>query len=297
MKKLILSLLVLLFISMAAVAQKVHFDNEKWVEYIEGNIPLVISVPHGGRLSPDHLPIRNCTGAIKIADMFTIELAKEIQSFFMDNYGVSPHIVIAHLARKHVDQNRELNRGGTCGYEPLNATWNAFHNYVDSAINLAGQNKQKVMYVDLHGHAHQKQRLELGYNIDIEDLVAIKNGDKSMSSKFNGFHHIVNDKKQFTLSNLLFGDKGFGTLLANYGVPTVPSKQDPYPIDDEPYFSTGPNTRRFASKKYSNVYGFQLECHKEARYTKNGRNQTAVAFGKSVVDFLQYINVYQFNKL
>lgn len=164
MKKIILSQLLLLFISLPALAQKVHFDSERWVEYIEGNMPLVISVPHGGTVLVDSLPIRDCKGAVTVRDGNTIELSRAIQSYFKKNYSLIPHIIIIHIARKHVDQNRELKNGATCGNVGVEKPWYSFHNYVDSALNLATKGGQQAMYIDLHGHGHANKRLEIGYS-------------------------------------------------------------------------------------------------------------------------------------
>ena len=64
----------------AGVQQK-WVDDFTCVQY--GNMPLVISVPHGGSLAPDSITTRACPGIITVTDSYTIELVKAIDSVFM----------------------------------------------------------------------------------------------------------------------------------------------------------------------------------------------------------------------
>lgn len=49
---------------------------------IVGNIPLVISVPHGGDIHVEEIPDRDCKGAVKVTDSKTIETARAVQEAF-----------------------------------------------------------------------------------------------------------------------------------------------------------------------------------------------------------------------
>ena len=62
-----------------------YFDNTAYVEYIAGNLPIVISVPHGGYLEPVSIPDRNCTGCVYVRDSYTQELARLIKDAFIEN--------------------------------------------------------------------------------------------------------------------------------------------------------------------------------------------------------------------
>ncbi|RZK69418.1 MAG: hypothetical protein EOO85_22515, partial [Pedobacter sp.] len=75
LKLFILLFAVTLATSYAQPPVKAHFDSERWTEYIEGNMPLVISVPHGGTTLLDSIPLRDCKDAVTVTDSKTIELA------------------------------------------------------------------------------------------------------------------------------------------------------------------------------------------------------------------------------
>lgn len=283
--------LLFVAIPISGFAQKVHFDKNKWTEYIEGDMPLVISVPHGGKITSDTLPIRSCKNAVTTLDGFTIELAREFQEEFKKKYGLTPHIIISHISRKHVDHNREMDKGGTCGNDVMNETWQTFHNFIDTAIRAAEKKYGKVVYIDLHGHAHTNYRLELGYVLRSDALKAIveDNYGHLKEAKESSVQNILNANKNITLKEMMIGESAFGTLMSSYGIPATPSKQDPYPKDGEPFLSRGYNIIRFAGPKYPNVFGVQIECDRNVRVTQQGRTKFATAFVHAV---LKYIEIY-----
>jgi hypothetical protein len=288
-KALKVSAIFLFFLGLNAVAQtqtKVYFDQENWTEYIEGNMPLVISVPHAGSTLAKNLPLRGCKGAVTVTDGNTMELAREIQKAFEQKYQLTPHIVICHLSRKNVDQNRAMDEG-TCGNAMMEKPWKQFHNYIDTALAIAVKKYGNAMYIDLHGHGHPNQRLELGYIFKKEHLMDLENTLKTDSLAYtSSLNNLLNDKK-LDLKNLLIGDMAFGTLMANRGIPAVPSKQDKAPKDDEKFFAGGYNTVRYTSSVYPKVFGFQIETNYKGVRDPAGRPLFATAFANSVVDYLK----------
>ena len=39
-----------------------YFGKDKYIQYIAGNSPIILSAPHGGYLVPSTFPDRNCDG-------------------------------------------------------------------------------------------------------------------------------------------------------------------------------------------------------------------------------------------
>src|SRR5690606_35570105 len=143
----------------------------------------------------------------------------------------------SHLSRKHVDQNRELENNATCGYKSNEKTWHTFHHWVDSALNLATANGNKAMYIDLHGHGHKNQRLEIGYNLTTTDLQDILAHKLNSNDKYHSLTNLLHKNKSLDFNEMIFGDNAFGTPLANNGIPATPSKQDLSPAQGEAFFS------------------------------------------------------------
>lgn len=283
--------LLLFLISGFAYAQKwevgkTYTDDEKWTEFIVGDLPLIISVPHGGAVTlPDAL--RDCKGAVTVTDSRTIELAKEIEKAFVAKYNARPFIIISNISRKNVDQNRDMAEG-TCGNKAMEKPWNQFHNYIDTALALATKKFGKAIYIDLHGHGHTKQRLEVGYLLKAEELRSLDAKDNKQVAK-SSVANLLATVKSFDLEQLLVGPNAFGTLMAQQGIDAVPSKQDKAPLEDDKYFNGGYNTVRYTSNKYPNVFGWQIESHYKGVRDAEGRP----AFAKAFVDVMgSYFKTY-----
>jgi N-formylglutamate amidohydrolase len=260
--------------------QQKWIDDFTWVQY--GNMPLVISVPHGGTIAPDSITTRACPGITTVTDSYTIELAKAIDSVFMADYGKHPSLIVTHLKRSKLDQNRPLPEAN-CNNEQTVAIWNRFHNSIDTALQLASKQWPQTLYIDLHGHGHANQRLELGYLLTDDEL---RNPATILPAKTSIASLITSTKN--SAEDLLIGKNAFGTIIASKGFPAVPSMQDKAPIATESYFDGGYNTKRYTSTStYQNVFGWQIESNKEVRFTAAKRSAFAKALAAAIMEYYQ----------
>jgi hypothetical protein len=39
-----------------------YFGRSNYIQYVAGDLPMIISAPHGGSLTPSEIPDRDCTG-------------------------------------------------------------------------------------------------------------------------------------------------------------------------------------------------------------------------------------------
>ena len=274
---------------------KTYRDDKNRTEFTVGNIPLVISVPHGGSHLPEDIPDRDCPDVVKAFDLKTIELAREIEATFLKKYGVRPFIVICNISRKKIDQNREIEVA-TCGNEEMKKVWNNYHNYLDTALALANKQFGSCTFIDLHGHGHPKQRIEIGYLIKEEDLIALgtKKEDSSLKLTSSLNNLPIKGEKEVSFKELMTGEKSFGTLMANQGIAAVPSKQDPFPVGDDKYFNGGYNTKRYTSVNYPNISGWQIESNYKGVRDEAGRPVFAKAFVNTMSDWLSWYNKFTF---
>lgn len=269
----------------------VIYDDNQWLELIVGDMPLVISVPHGGSLKPDGVPDRDCAGITTVRDSYTIEMARAIQQEMMGQYGKTPFIIIANIARTKIDLNRELGEA-TCNNVEVKQTWEDFHTFVDRALELSVQEFGSTLYIDLHAHGHEIQRLELGYNLGAASLGKVYTGtDLEQLGSESSLGNLLNWDGGHDIQALLHGDHAFGTLMAERGIPCVPSLQDPYPMASEPFFNGGFNTRQYTSPAYPEVAGWQIETNRDARDTPQRRSTFAKAFCDSYFDYINALNL------
>ena len=145
----------------AFIAGQSSFGKNDFIEYVVGNLPVVISVPHGGYLKPSTIPDR-VLGTAGHQDTQTQELAREIIELFRKQTDKVPHVIINRLHRDKLDANRELFDAAQD--DPIASdAWNEFHGFIDTAEQRIQQEFGKGLYIDLHGHRHEWQVIELGY--------------------------------------------------------------------------------------------------------------------------------------
>lgn len=232
-----------------------------WVTATAGTMPLVIIAPHGGDLSPDSLPNRSCAGCTTVNDTETQALAYAISDAFFSRVGRRPFIVVNRLHRRKFDANRDRTEA-TGGYAPLNPLWSLFHERIDSAKAGALRTHARALVIDLHGHAHEKQRLELGYLLSATQL---RGSDAALSAALSGasIARLAALRPAADSGALVVrGPRALGSRLAALGVPSVPSDADPAPLVGDDFFSGGYNTERHGSLFGGAVDALQIEAHR-----------------------------------
>ena len=233
-----------------------YLGRNGYVEYVPGELPVVLSAPHGGALTPDEIPDRS--PGVTTRDRNTAELTLAVRDALVTLTGAAPHIVISHLHRSKLDPNREIVEAAQGNVFAENA-WDEFQGFVDIARQTVSQDFGAGMYFDLHGHGHPIDRLELGYLLSTDDL----NGtDASLDPTSVGQGTSIRALAQgapIPFSELLRGPTSLGGYLEAEGVQAVPSPSDPSPGSD-PYFTGGYNTRRHGSIEDGEVVsGIQIE--------------------------------------
>jgi hypothetical protein len=262
------TIILLLFSSLSAkcqhkyVAGNSYFSEQNYIEYQAGNAPLIISVPHGGTLKPSELPDRDCENCTYVLDLNTQELGRAIATAVYEQWGCYPHLIINRLHRIKLDANRDIAEAAD-GNPTAEKAWQAYQVFTDSAKANVVKQFQKGIYLDLHGHGHTIQRLELGYLLTKNEL---QQKDSLLNTtafvQESSFKSLINNNlKGASHATLLRGDHAIGTLLTQQGFPSVPSKQDPAPKTADPYFNGGFNTLRNGSKTKGNIDAFQIESN------------------------------------
>src|SRR6476646_1894719 len=90
-------------------AGNTYFGRNRYIEYLAGDLPLILSAPHGGREKPEELPDRE-QGTFAF-DTNTQELARAIASELETRTGRWPHVIICRVHRRKIDCNREIGEG------------------------------------------------------------------------------------------------------------------------------------------------------------------------------------------
>ncbi|MEL7120054.1 MAG: T9SS type A sorting domain-containing protein [Bacteroidota bacterium] len=266
-----------------------YFDNTGFVEYRAGNLPIIISVPHGGYLEPDSIPNRNCNGCSYLRDSYTQEIGYALYDAFFEATGCYPHLINNLLHRRKFDANRPIGTAAD-GNALVKLSWFAYHELIDSAKAKVMQDYGKGIFLDLHGHAHDIQRIELGYLLSRSEL-QLPNAELNTTTYIDesSIKALVESNLQaLSHSDLLRGDLSFGTLLENKGLAAVPGKLDRFPLSGEAYFSGGYNTDRHSSKDGGQIDGIQIEMNQNIRFDEDERDELIGHLLQSIIEYVQY---------
>ncbi|MFM9029583.1 MAG: N-formylglutamate amidohydrolase [Opitutaceae bacterium] len=288
MSRLLLATLLLAAPACAAespAAGTISLVGDNLVERVAGDLPIVLTVPHGGRLSPEGYARR--TKGVTDMDLNTQELARAFAAELTRRTGGHAAMVISLLHRSRLDPNREIAEAAG-GQAPAEAVWRAFHGAIESALAAAVARHGFAFLIDLHGHAHPIARLELGYGLgapqlNVDDVAFDRSGVIGISSLRD-----LHTARGGSAAGILRGPRSLGALLAERGLRSTPSPADPGP-GNGPFFSGGYIVRRHASEPVTTkVDGVQIECPRPGvRDTPENRERFARAAADALLVFLR----------
>ena len=257
---------------------KACFKNH--IQYYQGDIPLILSAPHGGDFMPDEISDRSA--GVFDKDDFTLELTQEIIKEFQLQTGKTPYGIIGVISRKKVDLNRQREKA----YEDESAkvVYDEFHRLIQNSEKEIDEKFGKGLYVDIHGQSHPKGYTEFGYLL-YNDVLKLAD------------EHLVDHQHQTSIKTLskfspepfleqLKGKNSLGSLMCEQGYDSIPSKKIPYASDGN-YFEGAYDTIRYGSLQGGNVSGIQIEFpYENVRDTQERREKCARAFVKSIIKFM-----------
>ena len=258
-----------------------YWGKQHFVECIAGNLPVIISVPHGGSLTPEFMPDR--IFGVTVRDGGTQEVARHMIEEFYKRTGKYPFVVLNNLHRKKLDANREEFEA--TAEDPIAGTaWNEYHAFIDSATQWIRKNFGRGLFIDLHGHNHPIEQIEIGYRLEEEDL-ALSDSCLNMKEIVEK-SSMKNILKISSLSHadIIRGGASFGALFAKYSVPSTPSPSVPVPQSAQ-FFGGGYNVSRHAAEDPGIMFGVQIELNRKLR-TSSESNHTAVVLVDVILEFL-----------
>jgi hypothetical protein len=235
-----------------------YFGRNSYVEYIAGDLPIIITAPHGGSLVPSEIPDRTGTDVTTVRDTNTEELARTIGNVFDNRAGGRPHIIIMRLRRTKIDANRDIGEA-VKGNRLAGRAWIEFHAFIEAAKAAVIAEHGTGFYIDLHGHGHAIPRLELGYLLSSPTL-ALSDAEIDAIYEDSSSIRTLSHRSPTTFAEILRGSASLGALFADEGYASVPSPAAPNSVGAE-YFAGGYNTERHGSRDGGPISGLQIETH------------------------------------
>ncbi|MEC9477187.1 MAG: sulfatase-like hydrolase/transferase [Planctomycetota bacterium] len=246
----------LLILSLAATPAVVAED---FVDVSVGNMPLVLSAPHGGTDKPVGVPDR--TEGTLVRDSNTLELAIELAASIEKRTGKKPFLVTNRMHRVKMDPNRaieEATQGGVFAAMVYRAYHKALEESCQQALQIGGGD---ALLIDLHGHAHPDDWIEVGHLLTGSELA------------------VPDDE----LENVdwIRGPRSIGALLEKAGFQAVPSPRLPHP-DGKKYWSGGYITRHY---RKDGMRTLQFE-HPWSVRKKEGRVTSVPALAEAIDELM-----------
>lgn len=243
--------------SAVADQSKPVFGSHEYIEYLPGTLPIVIGAPHGGSLKPKEIPERK-EGKV-VQDAFTQELARLIRDDMTKRFGAAPHLIICRLHRSRLDCNREIAEAAQ-GDATATQAFNDFHGFITQACDSVQKSFGAGLYIDLHGHRHEQELVEVGGLVKANALA--KNDAELDAGDFIARQSSLREldkRSPQSFSALLRGPQSLGGLLEKRGFAAIPSPTHPAP-GAAAYFNGAYDIETHGSREHGTVSAVQIEC-------------------------------------
>jgi N-formylglutamate amidohydrolase len=228
-----------------------------------GNLPILLTVPHGGLEAIPGVPVRS--RGITGTDAYTIELAEGLAKHLENALGAQPYVVATRFSRKFIDANRpEAEAFESPDAKPA---YDAYHNRIRFFIaQIKERFPRGAVLLDIHGQSGDPDALHRGTQngATVADLLRSR-GPAALTGP-NSILGVVQSK----------GYKVFppNTTLGN-------------PPEDRRY-NGGYTVRTYGSSGPEGLDAFQLEVGRDLRRDA----QFIAALGEAVVVFYKaYLDV------
>ncbi len=237
-----------------------YWGRNQYIEYIAGNLPIIISAPHGGYLTPAEIPDRTWGSASH--DYHSQEYTRLVAQYIYTMTGRYPHVIINRLERIKLDANRGIVEAAQ-GNPYAEQAWHEFHDFIGDAKETVEEHSpyRRGFYFDFHCNGHTAHWVEFGYGLTSSDL---NRSDEALDCAT--YRNKSSIKALISMPGVYFpgvlrGQMSLGGLLMeNYGFKSVPSPAHPDP-DGGGYWSGGYNTIVHGSRNGGYIDGVQVETY------------------------------------
>lgn len=226
-----------------------------------GDLPIILSAPHGGADAVPDVPAREGEGVrrfVRTSDYRTQQLTELLADAIEKKLGKRPYIVAARFHRKYIDANRPAKDA----YESDEAKphYDAYHAALAAARADVTKRFGRGLLIDIHGQGTTPHVIYRG----------TQNGKTTK--------HLV---EKYGRDSLIGGESLFGQIAAR-GITVIP------PVDSDknesPSYNGGYIVRTYGSADGGTIDAIQLELGRELRTEKNA-SDTADKLAAAIAAF------------
>lgn len=226
----------------------------------KGELPVVISAPHGGREAIPNCPLRVNKSApqfVTVLDTNSDKLAILIAESVEKQTGKKPWLVVAKFSRKYVDANRPEEHGTES--EAGREVYRRYHAALREAVDWCRALPTRSLLLDVHAQGQDKEVIFRG----TANLSSLKDKDLAPFAAENGFL------------------KG----LESAGIKVVPTVSQPTEKEN-PSFNGGWITRHYGASQKDGIDAIQLETGSAYR-SKEAIQNTAEKIASAIKSHIE----------
>lgn len=235
--------------------------SNRLVSIEPGDLPIILTAPHGGSDAIPGVPKRQGTGVSLFrfkSDDFTDQLTEKLADAIEQRLGRRPYVVIARFHRKYLDANRRARDA----YESPHAAavYDTYHRAISDARREIIERWGSGLLVDIHGQAAERQAIFRG----------TQNGETTA--------HLINHFGR----DALIGPTSLFGLMAQQGITVIPATGST--TAEHSRYDGGYTVVTHGSRSGEAIDAIQLELGRELR--EPGANvKTAQALAEAIAKF------------
>lgn len=235
--------------------------EEALIQTERGEIPIVLTAPHGGKQRIADVPDRE--SGVTTRDIATYEVALGVADLLEERLGKRPYVVAALFHRSSADANREAD--GAYEDEDAEPHYEAYHDAVMTAVaDVRKRWPERGILLDIHGQA-----------------------------SFEGIHRGTKDGR--TVRRLVkrigeeafVGPEGLFGRIAAAGYEVFPPVGAPFGEPEEDSRFNGGFTVRAYSGDEDGVDAIQIEIGPKLRSEEKRRGELVKALAEAIAGFYQ----------
>lgn len=226
-----------------------------------GDLPIILSAPHGGREIVDHAAQRIGVGVKMfnpVPDLSTDRLTYQLADAIEKKSGKRPYVIVARFHRKYVDANRRQSRAYES--ERAKSAYETFHQSIAQSCAEVVERWGRGVLLDVHGQSTHRQAIVRGTS------------DGKTTS------HLVN---RFGMQALIGRQSLIGHFASN-DLPVLPEVDSAEPEPSQ--YDGGFIVNAYGSRNGGTIDAIQLEVGMDLR-RYDARPETAEKMADGILSF------------
>ena len=250
-----------------------YFSANGYIEYIPGDLPIIIGQPHDGQLDTNDtgIPIHDTSRG---NDNFTSESTALLkQKIYEKTDGGRPHVIINHLAANILNLARSLDEATGTNVDAQQA-WYDYHDFMEDAKGKVIDDWGTGHYFEMHGNgvsADSWTMVGLGVDNDIWDLSDSQIANAMRTDSESSIKLLTNTLTDAEVIDATKGPNSIGGYLNAENWKAAPSVQYPQPNNrsGSAFYRAGWNTWEHSIERPVKVDATHLENYWEHMKSSN----------------------------